>query len=92
MKVEDLRTSVVNVSNKSNWVLVRLETSSPKLIGVGEATLSGYEDHVVACVRRLAARLVGAEVPSIEALTEGLGYSPEGLANAAAVSVGRHTR
>jgi len=58
MKLAKLETLIINVSSKTNWTFVRL-TTDEGLIGVGEASLNGWEPLQIAYAQMLAQALVG---------------------------------
>ncbi len=52
-RVKGIEISVAGVTPKTSWIFVEVETMSG-LVGVGEASLVGREDDVLAATRRLA--------------------------------------
>jgi galactonate dehydratase len=52
-RVKYIEISVAEVTPKTSWIFVEIETATG-LLGVGEATLVGREDEVLAATRRLA--------------------------------------
>ncbi len=80
-----IRTSVVHVTTRTNWVLVLVETDDGRM-GVGEATLDGHEPQVLAEVAAAARELIGQPaIPTLPALRPHPGAFG-GLAHAAARS------
>ncbi|MGZ5231491.1 MAG: mandelate racemase/muconate lactonizing enzyme family protein [Burkholderiales bacterium] len=58
MKIAQIEPLFVNVSQKSNWSFFRI-TTDEGITGLGEATLQGWEDVQLACLRRIHGQLVG---------------------------------
>jgi galactonate dehydratase len=58
MKITGIEPLFVNVSEKSNWSFFRV-TSDEGLTGLGEATLQGWEEVQLACLRRITPQLIG---------------------------------
>jgi galactonate dehydratase len=58
MKITKIEPLFVNVSEKSNWTFFRVVTDEG-LSGLGEATLQGWEDVQLACLRRIEPQLTG---------------------------------
>jgi galactonate dehydratase len=58
MKINAIEPLFVNVSEKSNWSFFRV-TSDDGLIGYGEATLQGWEEVQLACLKRILPQLIG---------------------------------
>lgn len=65
MKITKITTTVVNAKMR-NWVVVRVYTDTPGLIGIGEATLEFQTRAVVGAVEDLAPLLVGRDPREIE--------------------------
>jgi galactonate dehydratase len=66
--IRAIRTSIVHVTARTNWVFVIVDTDDDRT-GVGEATLDGHETHVLAEIAAAARVLVGTPaVPSSRAL------------------------
>lgn len=84
-RIRDLRTTVVNATPHTNWVMVHVDTEEGPS-GIGEATLGGHEDLVIACVAQLAPRFAGQSAGAIEWLCTPVPGAPGGLAYAAALS------
>jgi galactonate dehydratase len=62
VKIQTLTPFSVNVSEKTNWFFVKVETSEG-LVGWGEASLSGgWEDMQILCCSRLASMINGKTV------------------------------
>jgi galactonate dehydratase len=62
-----IEPTVVKVSNKTNWVFVKVETSDG-IVGTGEATLSGQEEAMLSITRDYSEKLIGSPESSIEVL------------------------
>jgi galactonate dehydratase len=58
VKIAKIEPLFVNVSEKSNWSFFRV-TTDEGLSGLGEATLQGWEDVQLACLRRVEPLLLG---------------------------------
>ena len=59
MKITAITPYLVNVSEKTNWFFIKVDTDE-SLSGLGEATLSGgWEQLQLACVARLSEKIVG---------------------------------
>jgi galactonate dehydratase len=58
MKITAIEPMFVNVSEKSNWSFFRV-VSDEGLVGLGEATLQGWEEVQLACLRRIMPQLIG---------------------------------
>ena len=56
--ISGIRTVVVNVTTRTNWVLVIVESSDDRR-GIGEATLDGHEPQVLAEVAAATAGMAG---------------------------------
>ena len=82
-RVKAIEISVAGVTPKTNWIFVELETSSG-LHGVGEATLVGREDKVLAAAQRLAPLVIELGEASPDCLPKD--YPLAGLPDAAAFS------
>ncbi len=65
MKITKITTTVVNAKMR-NWVVVRVYTDAPGLIGIGEATLEFQTRAVVGAVEDLASLLIGRDPREIE--------------------------
>ncbi len=84
-RIAAIRTAVVHVTTRTNWVFVLVETDDDRL-GVGEATLDGHEPQVSAEVAAAARELAGQPaIPTLPALRPHPGAFG-GLAHAAARS------
>jgi galactonate dehydratase len=59
-RIKAIGVSVAEVTPKTNWIFVEIETASG-LRGVGEATLVGHEEEVLAATRKLAPAIIGRE-------------------------------
>ena len=67
-KITAVEPIVVSVTEKTRWIFVRI-TSADGLAGLGEATLSGQEAQVVACIHQLGRIVIDGGVDSINATT-----------------------
>ena len=67
MKIVRVSSQVINARLR-NWVLVRVETDVPGLIGVGEATVEFQTRAVVGAIEDLSALIVGKDPRDIERL------------------------
>ena len=65
MKITKVTTTVVNAMMR-NWVVVRVYTDVPGLIGIGEATVEFQSRAVVGAVEDLAPLIVGRDPREIE--------------------------
>ena len=63
MKITNIRTEIVNVSQYSNWIFVIVDTDSNET-GYGEATLDGFEFEVAEMVKNISSGLIGKNVLS----------------------------
>lgn len=81
-RVDALRAHAVGVTPKTNWVFVEL-ASDDGIVGVGEASLNGWEPLLLAYAARLAAAFAsagaGAGDAALAAATRYLPHSPGGL-------------
>ena len=62
-----IETVTIDVSNKTDWTFVEVETSDG-VIGTGEATLYGQEEAMACIARDLARKLIGGPEIAIESL------------------------
>ena len=60
MKITRLRTSVVKVTKRGNWVFVRVDTDEG-IMGIGEASQSGNDALALAALRQMEDRLIGQD-------------------------------
>ncbi|MBI4182730.1 MAG: mandelate racemase/muconate lactonizing enzyme family protein [Proteobacteria bacterium] len=58
LRIRAIEPWIVNVSDKTNWAFVKALAEDGRA-GLGEATLSGYEPLIEACVRRLSGEVKG---------------------------------
>jgi galactonate dehydratase len=65
MKITKITTTIVNAKMR-NWVVVRVYTDVPGLIGIGEATVEFQARAVVGAVEDLAPLIVGRDPREIE--------------------------
>lgn len=77
-RIGALRVCAVNVTPKTNWVFVEL-ASDDGFVGVGEASLNGWEPLLLAYAAKLARSLAGADDVALAAATRYLPHSPGGL-------------
>lgn len=78
MRITSVRAVVVNVSPKTNWSFVVVETDDG-LRGVGECSLNGWEPLLSAYAAMRAHSLVGSDDRDVERLAPYLAHSPGGL-------------
>ncbi|MFA5918660.1 MAG: galactonate dehydratase [Candidatus Nanopelagicaceae bacterium] len=69
MKITKVTTTLVNAKMR-NWVIVRVYTDQPGLIGIGEGTLEFQERAVAGAVLDLAPLIIGQDPRDIERLWE----------------------
>ncbi|MDP1720317.1 MAG: galactonate dehydratase [Candidatus Nanopelagicaceae bacterium] len=69
MKITEVTTTLVNAKMR-NWVIVRVYTDQPGLIGIGEGTLEFQERAVAGAVQDLAPLIIGQDPRDIERLWE----------------------
>lgn len=77
-RITALRTHAVNVTAKTNWVFVEL-VADDGIIGIGEASLNGWEPLLLAYAERLAGELAGGDEAALARATRYLPHSPGGL-------------
>ena len=77
-RIAALRTHAVNVTPKTNWIFVEL-VSDDGIVGVGEASLNGWESLLLAYGARLAQRVEGQDQSVLERATRYLPHSPGGM-------------
>ena len=78
MPIAAIDFRVLHVSAKTNWSFVRVRTDDG-LVGVGEASLNGYEPLLAACVDMLRPRLVGAAPDDALPQVATYAHAPGGL-------------
>src|ERR1700722_13698003 len=66
-RVKAIEVSVAGVTPKTSWIFVEIETASG-LRGVGEASLIGREDEVLAAARKLAPLIMALREASPDCL------------------------
>ncbi|MBI3430163.1 MAG: galactonate dehydratase [Actinobacteria bacterium] len=69
MKITEITTTLVNAKMR-NWVIVRIFTDQPGLIGIGEGTLEFQERAVAGAVQDLAPLIIGQDPRDTERLWE----------------------
>src|SRR5665213_1294914 len=67
-RVAAFRAHAVNVTPRTNWVFVELATDDG-IVGIGEASLNGWEPLLLAHAATLADVLSGADFAVVAALT-----------------------
>lgn len=67
MRITNLRTTIVHVSERTNWVFVHVDTNEG-LSGIGEATIGGKEPQVLQHLEEMKSALVGRNPADMEAL------------------------
>lgn len=60
MKITGLRTSVVKVTRRGDWVFVRVDTDEG-ITGIGEASQSGNDTLALGALRQMEDRLIGQD-------------------------------
>lgn len=85
MKIERIEPLVFNVSEKTNWLFVRV-TGDNGLTGIGEGSLNGWETAQVAYAQTLAASLIGKSIEDIVPQLCVFAHSPGGLIASSIVS------
>lgn len=65
MKITKITTTIVNAKMR-NWVIVRIYTDVPGLIGIGEATVEFQSQAVVGAVEDIAPLIIGKDPRDIE--------------------------
>ncbi len=85
MKVASIEPVVVNVSPKTNWTFVAVETEDG-IIGWGECSLNGWEPLLVAQIAMLGREIAGMCVDASDALVRYVPHVPGGLVSHAARS------
>ena len=65
MKITDINVLVVNAKMR-NWIIVKVFTDVPGLIGLGEATLEFQTKPVVEAINNLGSLLIGQDPRNIE--------------------------
>jgi len=65
LKIEDIKTYLVYDGYARNWCVVKVETDEG-IYGLGEATLEGKAESVVAAVRELSSYLIGKDPFHVE--------------------------
>jgi galactonate dehydratase len=85
MRIAGISARVFNVSPKTNWCLLRVETDDG-LVGWGEASLNGWEPLLLAAAELRARELTELEISEAERLLNPAPRSPGGLAANAVTS------
>lgn len=85
MKIERIEPLVFNVSEKTNWLFVRV-TGDNGMTGIGEGSLNGWETAQVAYAQSLAATLIGKSIEEIVPQLRVFAHSPGGLIASSIVS------
>ena len=83
--VASLRCEVLNVSPKTNWTFVALQTSDGDQAW-GEASLNAWEPMLRGAVELLERQLVGLSLDAAQAALTASPYAPGGLVQATAIS------
>jgi galactonate dehydratase len=78
MKIAKVEPLIVNVSSKTNWFFIRVETDNG-LSGIGEASLNGWEPLQLAYTQMLAQDLIGKRAERVGSLLRMHLHSPGGL-------------
>lgn len=87
MPLSSLTLHFTRISPKTHWLFVELSSADGR-IGVGEATLPGHDDKVLAAARRLGARALEASVRQPQDFARHI--APTDLGEAAFVSAVDH--
>jgi len=69
VKITDLRIHEVDASHRGNWFFVVIDTDAG-IQGVGEASQSGNDELVIACLRQLGERIEGDDPTQPEVIWE----------------------
>lgn len=77
-RIAALRAHAVGVTPRTNWFFLELVTDDG-IVGVGEASLNGWEALLLAYVDRLRTRIEGADLATLREVTRYLPHSPGGL-------------
>lgn len=85
MKIASIESVCVNVSAKTNWFFI-VVTADDGLVGIGEASLNGWEPLLFAQVNELAQSLRGAAIEEWRRYTRVYPHGAGGLVAAAATS------
>lgn len=78
MKVERIEPLVLNVSEKTNWLFIRV-TADDGCTGLGEASLNGWEPAQLAYAEALSRQLVGLTADQVLLRVAVYPHSPGGL-------------
>ena len=73
MKITGVRTSLVKVTKRGDWVFVRVDTDEG-ITGIGEASQSGNDGLALATLRQMADRLIGQDPLRIGTIWGGLAH------------------
>lgn len=85
MRIERIEPLAFNVSDKTNWFFLRV-TADNGLVGIGEASLNGWESAQLACAAEFGARLIGRAVDAVVPTLQVYAHSPGGLIASSIVS------
>ena len=89
--IAEIRLTLVGVSAKSNWAFLEVELEDGR-VGLGEATLHGYEPMLSACLDMLGPRLVGLRLDALPGALRPGRATLGGLASHAIVSAAEQAR
>jgi galactonate dehydratase len=78
MRIVAIESRVLNVSDRTNWYFVVVRTEEG-IVGLGEASLNGYERVLDACLGELRTQLVGASVEEGDRRLATYPHAPAGL-------------
>jgi len=78
VRITALRAHGVGVTPRTNWVFLELVTDDD-IVGVGEASLNGWEPLLLAYAAKLGAELEGQDGAALTRCTRYLPHSPGGL-------------
>lgn len=85
MRIESIEPLILNVSEKTNWVFIRI-TAENGLSGIGEASLNGWETAQLAVLESLSLEFRGKLVGDVFPLLRVFQHSPGGLVAGSVIS------
>ena len=85
MKIKLIEPLVFNVSEKTNWLFIRVKADNG-MTGIGEGSLNGWETAQVAYAQALATTLIGKSIEDIVPQLRVFAHSPGGLIASSIVS------
>ena len=78
MKIAKIEPLIINVSSRTNWFFIRVETDEG-LTGVGEGSLNGWEPLQIAYTQMLAQELIGKRPDRLGTALRAYPHGPGGL-------------